>query len=237
MHNDIPEAQRQPIPSQRSKSPSLSPFMVLGGIAGLIGVLGGGWFILQALEVDSTNSPSDVADATASAASDPNIFGHRPFEEAAPAELTSLRTDPDIQLRISAAEAFESMFYDAQGAGVNLVALSGFRSREDQEFLFFKVKEDRNQNASKRAEVSAPPGHSEHHTGFAIDIGDGNEPDTHVEVTFAETIAFEWLTNNAARYSFELSFPEGNAQGVSYEPWHWRFVGDQVSLETFHKGR
>ncbi|MEM1310980.1 MAG: D-alanyl-D-alanine carboxypeptidase family protein, partial [Cyanobacteria bacterium P01_H01_bin.153] len=46
-----------------------------------------------------------------------------------------------------------------------------------------------------------------------------------------------WLETNAARYSFELSFPEGNAQGVQYEPWHWRYVGDPDSLETFYQDR
>ena len=238
MHNDIPEAQRQQVPSRKPK-PALifSPLLLIGGLVGLIGILGGAWMIFRAMLGNPDNSPSDVADSTAAAGSNPNIFGHHPFEEADQSELTALRTDPNIQLRFSAAEAFESMVYDAEGAGINLVALSGFRTREDQEFLFFKVKESRNQNASQRAEVSAPPGHSEHHTGFALDIGDGNAPETHVEVDFAQTEAFEWLTHHAARYSFELSFPEGNEQGVSYEPWHWRFVGDQVSLEIFHKGR
>jgi D-alanyl-D-alanine carboxypeptidase len=32
-----------------------------------------------------------------------------------------------------------------------------------------------------------------------------------------------------------MSFPKNNRQGVSYEPWHWRFVGDKQSLETFYK--
>jgi D-alanyl-D-alanine carboxypeptidase len=45
------------------------------------------------------------------------------------------------------------------------------------------------------------------------------------------------LQNNAAQYSFELSFPENNPQGINYEPWHWRFVGDSHSLETFYKAQ
>ena len=54
---------------------------------------------------------------------------------------------------------------------------------------------------------------------------------------FEKTAAFSWLKNNAAKYSFELSFPPDNHQGISYEPWHWRYVGDQESLETFYKAR
>ena len=236
MHNDIPEAQRQQVPSRKPSS-SISPLMIAAGAAGLIGLLGVAWLVFGALLRNADQSPGQIADSTASVASNPNIFGHRPFSEADRSQLTALRTDPNIKLRMTAAESFESMVYDAQSAGVNLIALSGFRSVEEQEFLFFKVKEDRNQNASQRAEVSAPPGHSEHHTGFAVDIGDRDAPDTHVEVSFSETAAFQWLLENAARYSFELSFPKENDQGVNYEPWHWRFVGDQESLETFHKSR
>ncbi|MEM7758056.1 MAG: D-alanyl-D-alanine carboxypeptidase family protein, partial [Cyanobacteria bacterium P01_A01_bin.40] len=79
--------------------------------------------------------------------------------------------------------------------------------------------------------------YSEHHTGYAVDIGDGNAPATHLETDFANTAAFRWLEQNALKYSFELSFPPDNKQGVSYEPWHWRFVGDRDSLETFYKVR
>ena len=91
--------------------------------------------------------------------------------------------------------------------------------------------------ATKRAEVSAPPGYSEHHTGYAVDIGDGRTPATNLNTNFENTAAFKWLEENAAYYSFELSFPKGNPQGVSYEPWHWRFVGDPDSLETFYKAQ
>ncbi|MET0033201.1 MAG: D-alanyl-D-alanine carboxypeptidase family protein, partial [Limnospira maxima] len=40
-----------------------------------------------------------------------------------------------------------------------------------------------------------------------------------------------------AFYSFELSFPLDFRLGVSYDPWHWRFVGDRHSLESFYKAR
>ncbi|HEY9618014.1 MAG TPA: D-alanyl-D-alanine carboxypeptidase family protein, partial [Microcoleaceae cyanobacterium] len=52
-----------------------------------------------------------------------------------------------------------------------------------------------------------------------------------------QTAAFQWLQANAAHYSFELSFPKDNRQGVSYEPWHWRYVGDIQSLKTFYRAR
>jgi zinc D-Ala-D-Ala carboxypeptidase len=103
--------------------------------------------------------------------------------------------------------------------------------------LFFDLKAQNGEVATERADVSAPPGYSEHHTGYAVDIGDGSLPATDLEVSFETTPAFKWLQKKAAHYNFELSFPKNNPQGVSYEPWHWRFVGDRNSLETFYKDR
>jgi len=54
---------------------------------------------------------------------------------------------------------------DAAYDGVTLVPMSGFRSIEYQEALFFGLKAERGQTALERSLVSAPPGHSEHHTG------------------------------------------------------------------------
>jgi D-alanyl-D-alanine carboxypeptidase len=140
-------------------------------------------------------------------------------------------------MRKAAAEAFKAMQAAAAADGVSLVPLSAFRSVEDQQHLFFDVKAERGQTATKRAEVSAPPGYSEHHTGYAVDIGDANVPAANVSPDFENTAAFKWLQANAARYSFEISFSKGNAQGVNYESWHWRFIGDIQSLETFYKAR
>ena len=165
-----------------------------------------------------------------------NLLGHLPYSVAPPETLISVTGD-GLMMRANAAAKFQQMQAAAQADGVSLVAISAFRSADAQEELFFGVKEQRVQDAAKRAEVSAPPGYSEHHTGYAVDIGDGDVPSTNVEDEFANTAAFRWLEQNALKYSFELSFPPDNEQGVSYEPWHWRFVGDRHSLETFYKVR
>ena len=164
-----------------------------------------------------------------------NLLGHLPYNVAPQSSLEAITADGRLRMRSNAAKKFKKMQSDARAEGIILTAISAFRTTQDQEQLFFGVKEQRVQNAAKRAEVSAPPGYSEHHTGYAVDIGDGNAPSTHVEVEFADTPAFAWLEKNALKYSFELSFPPDNDQGVSYEPWHWRFVGDRDSLETFYK--
>ena len=166
-----------------------------------------------------------------------DLLGHLPYDVAPQSSLEAISIDGRLSMRSAAANKFEQMQADAKADGVILVPISAFRTTEAQEQLFFGVKEQRVQDAAKRAEVSAPPGYSEHHTGYAIDIGDGNAPATNLETTFADTAAFTWLKKNALKYSFELSFPPNNSQGVSYEPWHWRFVGDRDSLETFYKVR
>ena len=73
------------------------------------------------------------------------------------------------------------------------------------------------------------------HTGYAVDIGDASGANLTPE--FENTATFHWMQTNAARYSFELSFPKNSPQGVTYEPWHWRYVGNSNSLETFYKAR
>lgn len=177
---------------------------------------------------------SNEQPGAASPAAD-TLLGHLAYAEAPRDSLKAITEDGSLKLRAAAADKFLAMQADARAAGVELVPLSAYRSLQDQEHLFFDVKAARGQNPTQRAEVSAPPGHSEHHTGYAIDIGDGAQPDTNLQFSFADTAAFQWLQENAAYYSFELSFPKDNPQGVAYEPWHWRFVGDRDSLETFYK--
>ncbi len=74
--------------------------------------------------------------------------------------------------------------------------------------------------------VSAPPGYSEHHSGRAIDVTtDEGAP---LEPEFKKTRAFHWLSNNAGRFGFALSYPAGNPYGYDYEPWHWCFRPTEV---------
>ena len=126
------------------------------------------------------------------------------------------------------------MKYEAEKQGVFLVFLSGYRSIKLQEEIFYSLKAARNQNALERAKVSAPPGYSEHSTGFAIDIGDAQNRKTDFEVEFEDTKAFQWLKRNAAKYHFRLSFDK-NHKSVDYEPWHWRYEGSIEALKIFEK--
>ncbi len=241
---DIPVAMRDHLGSR--PTPSFKKALVLGSGAAAIALVLGvvvAYQFKQPTQVGANTAPAGTSPTNTPSspdgkpAADGTLLNHFPYNEAPSAELQAISPDGGIRLRKAAAKAFKEMVAAAQADGVSLFPISGFRSVEDQNHLFFDVKAERGQGATKRAEVSAPPGYSEHHTGYAVDLGDSSTPATNLSQTFEQTAAFKWLEANAARYSFELSFPKGNTQGVSYEPWHWRFVGDRDSLETFYKAR
>jgi zinc D-Ala-D-Ala carboxypeptidase len=242
MHDDIPEAFRQPV--SETPSPRATPIIWVGGALGLAAVALGGWFALSALNTTPSKSASEtVLPAKTSPVpltkpeTTDDLLGHLPYAEAPLQELKPISADGRLRLRGPAAQAYQRMEASAKAAGVNLQPVSAFRTVKEQNYLFFKVKEQRAQATAQRADVSAPPGHSEHHTGYAIDVSDAARPATNLSPSFEQTPTFKWLTANAARFSFELSFPKNNLQGVSYEPWHWRYVGDQPSLKTFYSAR
>lgn len=154
-------------------------------------------------------------------------YGHRAYGETGEPLAAAGRyrdTGRIVRLRTEAAEAFRAMQEAARKAGVELTPISGFRTRNYQDGLFSRAIRKYGDRQSAARWV-APPGYSEHHTGFAVDIGALERPETDVESTFEETPAFAWLQDNAHRFGFEMSFPRDNPQGVSYEPWHWRFTG------------
>ncbi len=254
MIDDIPEAIRETVESP--KKSSLPLILIAALILSLGGFIVGLLMFLSPTKLSpQTATETNQTPSGIESAADPeitetpppetipepepveNVLGHLPYKEAKLSELVAINGDGSIKLQKSAATEFLKMQSAARREGIILAPLSGFRDEATQKYLFFEVKKHRKQDTSTRAEVSAPPGYSEHHTGYAIDIGDGKAPGTNLETSFADTPAFRWLEKNAAKYSFELSFPENNPQGISYEPWHWRYVGDLHSLETFYKGR
>lgn len=236
--DDIPEALRDtPDIKRRSR---IKPVWVIVGLLGLGAITTIIALAISASKpkpIETSTSGGSPTESTPGTEKVDNLLGHLPYQEAPVSELKPITANGQIQLRTAAAEKFKAMSAAAGREGVNLVPISGFRSVADQKHLFFDVKAQRGQVTTKRAEVSAPPGYSEHHTGYAVDIGDGKTPGTNLSPTFETTSAFKWLEKNAAYYSFEISFPKDNAQGVNYEPWHWRFVGDTDSLKTFYRAK
>lgn len=120
----------------------------------------------------------------------------------------------------------------ARPAGVQFHVIWAYRDPKLQAEQFEEAK----QKHGKRHGIKwlAPPGFSEHQTGWVLDIGDFNDLEADDNPLFERTPAYRWLRENAARFGFELSFPPGNWQGVSFEPWHWRFVGTEAAKRAFH---
>ena len=165
-------------------------------------------------------------------------YGHRAYTEARAEELRPVGKYRDtgrvVQLAAPAAAAFKAMQKAAAGDGVKLVPISGFRTRDYQAGLFERAVR-RHGSEERAARWVAPPGYSEHHTGLALDIGDEARRDCDVELCFEKTAAHQWLEKNAARFGFELSFPPGRESGPAFEPWHWRYIGDDASRTLFRE--
>tara|TARA_Y100001968_G_C19443636_1_gene764005 strand:+ start:1319 stop:2089 length:771 start_codon:yes stop_codon:yes gene_type:complete len=166
-----------------------------------------------------------------SSSEDLSLLGHLPYKETSHDDLVELY--PGLKVHVDMHSALLKMRDAAYLDGIELVFLSGFRSINLQKEIFYENKSLRNQIAIERAKVSAPPGYSEHSTGYAIDIGDRYRRESDFEGSFEFTPAFGWLKNNAAKFHFVLSFPRNNSQGVSYEPWHWRYEGTVDALKQF----
>lgn len=171
-----------------------------------------------------------ACEATAPVAADGRVLGHLPYGQTAPGTLADapagvalrgpcrLRAEvvADLRRLLDAAAA------DLATAGT-LRAASCHRGLAWQESVFCAEVHD---DPQMRAISVAPPGHSEHATGYALDFAirpSPNCPD--IEACMAALPAWRWLVANAARFGFEQSFPVGSKQGVKWEPWHWRWVG------------
>jgi zinc D-Ala-D-Ala carboxypeptidase len=186
-------------------------------------------------------SPSPVAPASTTSRNAPlpqARYGHLPYAEAEQDRLVNIGTYGEGEYKRTeyldrdAAAALDQMIADARAAGVTIIPISGFRSVEQQQKLFERQIQRQGSEAAA-ATLSAPPGYSEHHSGYALDVGDGTRPKTDVKFEFEETSAYQWMVANAKRYGFELSYPRDNVQGVSFEPWHWRFVNTTQASAMF----
>ncbi|MGX5373596.1 M15 family metallopeptidase [Bacillus cereus] len=127
-------------------------------------------------------------------------------------------------MRKEAAIALEKLFSLAKQDGIQLHAISGFRSEQYQKSVYKRNIETQGQVQADT--VSAQPGHSEHQTGLAMDVSSKSINNV-LETKFSNTIEGKWLKNNAHRAGFIIRYLKEKEQitGYSYEPWHIRYVG------------
>ena len=166
------------------------------------------------------------------------LYGHIPYGEVAPATLVAappgFAVGQPCRLQPAVIGDLARMIAAARAAlpGSELRGISCYRTIMHQDRVFCEAGKAGSPcvDPASRAESVAPPGYSEHGTGYAIDFTARPEsgcPD--LDACFAITAMGRWLIANAPDYGFELSFPQGNAQGVTWEPWHWRWVGTSAA--------
>ncbi len=126
--------------------------------------------------------------------------------------------DRPARMDPQAAVAWQQMQNEASLSGVSLQLVSAYRSPKYQAALI-QNKINKGQKLDDILKVNAAPGHSEHHSGRAIDL---TTPGFEVlETHFEESPAFAWLQTYGKKHGFTLSYPRGNPHGIIYEPWHW----------------
>ena len=136
--------------------------------------------------------------------------------------------DKVIRIHNSVSPYLLDMMNDAKRHGANLLVISGFRSFGDQSSLKSSYKFTYGSGANQ---FSADQGYSEHQLGTTVDF---TSFDLGADFgSFGKSKEYEWLLDNAYKYGFIISYPEGNAY-YQYEPWHWRFVGRSLA-ERLHE--
>lgn len=138
-------------------------------------------------------------------------------------------------LNSTTAAAAEAMFAAAARDGVVMVLASGYRSYNTQVATYNGYVAARGQADADTA--SARPGHSEHQTGWAFDIGDGGGACS-FEPCFADQPAASWAKANGHRFGFVVRYPWmlHPITGYYYEPWHLRYVGVEAATDMLKRG-
>lgn len=113
---------------------------------------------------------------------------------------------------------------DARSSGIEMLIVSAFRSFDIQESL--KSEYTVIYGAGTANQFSADQGYSEHQLGTSVDFTTVAAGGTFLK--FKSDPAYQWLKDNAHKYGFALSYPEGNTY-YKFEPWHWRFVGVELA--------
>ena len=187
------------------------------------------------------NLPTLVTTLTTSGALSYTALVNRDFRMASnfsPHDLRNLNVRSHggtHRMRGTAANQAESLFQAASNAGHTLLAVSGYRS--------FATQQATHQHwinvlgLEQALRVSAPPGHSEHQLGLALDLSTQGLGGA-LSSAFSSTAEGTWVRNNAHRFGFIIRYPQSRETdtGFMYEPWHIRFVGVNAATQIFNQG-
>lgn len=234
MENNAPQGRhaRQPAQSAASNARKRSsirrkrrkqPFRLLSCVLALAlmgASFGAGWFF----GVKSTQYSGNILLVNDS---------HRLTADYVPEGLVNLYeqrhsfrlANANIYLTMETYQAMEEMFAAAESEGMNgFIITSGYRDYARQAEIF----------AETEAGKAQEPGASEHQTGMAFDVtcqDSGNG--------FENTPHYRWLCENAYKYGFIQRYPPNKSHetGISYEPWHYRYVGKKAAKDMRKTGQ
>ena len=164
-----------------------------------------------------------------------------PMKEGYVPELTELAPGHSVDRRII--NAAKKMLSDAEKEGLHIQICSAYRSVKRQEQVFGESMRERVKDgmeywdAYKETSLNvAEPGTSEHALGLALDLisNQYSELDERQE----KTAEAKWLAKNCHKYGFILRYPpeKTNITGIIYEPWHYRYVGEEYAAEIMELG-
>lgn len=164
-----------------------------------------------------------------------------PLPEDYTVELEKL--DNGLQIAAEARTALEQMLSDCEAAGLDVTVCSAYRTESTQNRLYQnKIARLRAAGYSREEALAeagrwvAPPGTSEHQTGLAVDIMATDYPV--LDEKQAQTAEQQWLMEHCWEYGFILRYPtdKSSVTGIGYEPWHYRYVGQEVAADIYARG-
>ncbi len=137
-------------------------------------------------------------------------------------------------------QAFLRMREDLlQNEGIQTELISVYRTIAQQEATFSRYVNRFGMEYARK--YAALPGHSEHHTGFAIDVGvvvDGVLTRT-IEQMLPVDDLYKIIQKKLPAYGFILRYPAGKeaVTKIGYEPWHFRYIDSpEIAKEIADKG-
>ncbi len=189
-------------------------------------------YIYPRLTIDSANQPLVVVNKLR--ALDPIDFAP-PILTVMPSS-ESLDNSRELVLAPSAANALVLMAEQMHAEGYGqLFVNSAYRTYDYQVELF--ESKTRQYGLAGALVRSAKAGHSEHQTGLAVDVSVPAQGCA-IMTCFGETVGGKWVAANSWRFGFIVRYEEETTAitGYSYEPWHLRFVGEELATEYSENG-
>ena len=132
--------------------------------------------------------------------------------------------DALVELNQTTLDALNRMMLDffTETGRKNVLVISGVRSYETQEDIFSARVEQMGEEET--AKLTARPGHSEHHSGYAVDLNLYLQNGT---AKLTNEGDYAWIYEHAAEYGFIQRYTDEKSAltGISDESWHFRYVG------------